>query len=203
MATGDGGLQNITLQDGYRKLMVSDSVSGIADNITQVSTSTGTALAPSTLYMGKNEQANIITKHIAQSWNNNFFAIQASVGSNVLTVETPLLECFSGAGTINNNSVSKFSEILCINSSPSTSATQTNMSTGQIVFGQLSTGATLNTDSNTFGGPTIFTDQSSGNVVFRQNGNDPSTEWQMDRLLIDNTGIATTAAILDILLTLK
>ncbi len=50
----DPGLENITLQDGYQKLLVAELGNGISTAMTNISTSIGATLANSVLYMGAN-----------------------------------------------------------------------------------------------------------------------------------------------------
>jgi len=198
MASGDGGLQNITLQDGYKKLLVSYAVGGIQNDMTMISTSAGVNLEQSPLYMGKVDE-NPTLKVVGPGWNKNFFNVQAGIGENIQTLYKPLIACYSGGSETTNNSVTALSQLVSIDSQISANTTQAleNISSGQIVFSVLGTGSSLDASSSTWGGPTIYRNTSSGDIIFRQHGNAPTAEWNFDRLVISNTGVATTVSTFD------
>jgi len=195
MATGDGGLQNTTLQDGYEKLLISDAVGGIGDVMTHVSTSQGVSMHGSPLYMGQANDRPML-KLIAQGYYGAFFSIQEAAGTTLQNIERPLLVCYAGSSS-QGNSVSQFSQIVSLSAVAAANTNQTNMSSGQIVFGTLAADPNMDANSLTMGGPTIFTNTSTGYVHFRIEGNDPSKKWSFDRLEVNNGGIATTIPVFD------
>jgi len=79
------GLEDITLQDGYPKLLVAELSNGISGNMTKVTTSIGVALANSVLWMGQGGDGDDAPhmKIKASSNGNRFFTITDGSGTGV------------------------------------------------------------------------------------------------------------------------
>ena len=69
----DAGLQKIKLQDGYKKLLVSELDSGIVGAMTKVSTSTGTQISGTVLWMGYGENNDGYMMKIKATQNSSPF----------------------------------------------------------------------------------------------------------------------------------
>ena len=79
------GLEDITLQDGYPKLLVAELSNGISGDMTKVTTSIGVALANSVLWMGQGGDGDDAPhmKIKAASNSNRFFTVTDGSGTGL------------------------------------------------------------------------------------------------------------------------
>ncbi len=198
MALDDKGLMDQTLQEGYKKLLISEKISGIETGMSKISTSVGTNIAGSALYMGFDVQETPSVKIKGFGDGKPFFYIENTGGYDNMTSQSnyPNLTAFAASATGGKNGIIKVHNILNIDSSITTTGDQTadSMSGGQIVFGNF-TVPPPDVDSNTktwSGGlGSIFTQGS--NIQHRLTGSPSAAWWQFDRLKIGNS-LATNLA---------
>ena len=198
-----GGLENQTLSEGYKKLLITDADAGLNGDMSSVTTSgAGDAVIVSPLYMGKNVNDQQEMKLISTGTSHRFFSLQANKGTNHVNdatgADTMLAAYASSTPGSLNNSIFDMKCLLAVDGDDSLTATQAgdNMGKGQIVFG-LTGGSTPSLDAQSLTyGPSIFY-KSPGDVHFRQHGNNPSSHWVMDRLKITNDTRSTTIPVFD------
>jgi len=167
------GLQNIKLQDGYKKLLVSSGDSGIDLGMTKISTSQGDAIAASVLYMGADGDEGASGQSLlkikpTQAAGNRFFSITNYAGSPVTFSEENEILGFRSHGTdaLGRGVWGGRCQIDYHNN-------------GMIEFVNGSSISTLQSY------PTIKR-HTGGNVFFEVGTSDPTAYFQFDRLKIGN-----------------
>ena len=83
MAIGDKGLMDLTLQEGYKKLLISEATSGIETGMNKISTSVATNIAGSVLYMGVDNASTSALKIKSFADSKPFFYIESGGGTDM------------------------------------------------------------------------------------------------------------------------
>jgi hypothetical protein len=190
MALGDKGLQDLTLQEGYKKLLISENTSGIDTGMNKISTSVATNIAGSTLYMGVDNATNPALKIKTAADSAAFFYIESGGGTDLTAPNAPMLTAWAG-GSGMKNGVLQVHNILNVISTTTDMSGQAEdgMGQGQICFGITNAAPPGAIDSTTKTWATsvgsVFVQGTD--IMHRTTGVGNTSWWKFDRVRIANS----------------